>query len=108
MNLTDPRFWLDFAQSAVLVILWLRKPGQDAATAVRDLENKLDTQTGAMQREIAVLKERVDHMPTDDELVKLEGEVAAINERTVGMAEGMSTVRTQLNRIEQYLLNAKR
>lgn len=108
MTLTDPRLWLDFVQSAVLVVLWLRKPGQDAAAAVRSLGERVDGQIAALQKEQAVLKERVDHMPTDDELTELEGTVRAINERTVGMASGMDTVRTQLNRIEQYLLNAKR
>lgn len=94
MTLSDPRLWLDLAQSAALVILWLRKPGQDAMSAV-----------AALGLRMAVVEERLSHMPTDDELSKLGGTVLAIERETEAQSARLNSIGAQLNRIETYLLN---
>ena len=92
MNFTDPRFLLDLAQTLVIVILWLRKPGADAAAAVTSMRERL-----------GLVEERIKHMPTSEELAELEGSVRTINERTAGMNEAMNAMRGQLSRIDDFL-----
>lgn len=92
MNFTDPRFLLDLAQTVIIVILWLRKPGTDAAAAVT-----------AMRERLGLVEERIKHMPTSEELAELEGSVRTINERTAGMSESMNVMRNQLSRIDDFL-----
>ena len=83
-------------QTVALVVIWLRKPGQDASAAV-----------GKMKTRVDVLEERIKHMPTTDELTELEGTVKAIKATLDGMADSHDVVRTTLTRVENYLLNHK-
>lgn len=87
---------IDAAQTVALVVIWLRKPGQDAAVAVDHMKGRVD-----------VLEERIKHMPTTDELTELEGTVKAIKATLEGMATSHESVRTTLIRVENYLLNHK-
>lgn len=98
--LKNPQLWLAVLallwNCALTAALWLRKPGVDAGKAVDELRGRLTTIEAHMQ-----------HMPTNEELATLEGMVKQLNERTEGLSEAISTVRTQLNRIENYLLTPK-
>ena len=99
MNVTDflePRFLLDAAQTVVIGLLWLRKPGQDAGLAVEHVKGRVD-----------VLEERIKHMPTTDELTQLEGTVKAIEAKLDGMVESQTTVRNVVGRfsLDQLLAN---
>ena len=105
MTFTDPRVLLDIAQSIVLVVLWLRKPGQDAAAAVDVLRAHVDASFKLLSERQVKIETRIEHMPTSEEFESLKGDTGRIDERTRGLADGMSTVRAQLNRIETYLLN---
>lgn len=107
MNFSDPRFLLDLAQTLVIVILWLRKPGQDAAAAVTALATRMDDELHALATKQTEIEERIRHMPTSTELAELEGTVRAIDARTEGMSDRISQMGTTLNRIESYLLNQK-
>lgn len=89
-------------------VLWLRKPGEDAAIAVDALRADVDDKLKSQSEQITEIRAHMQHMPTNDELMQLEGTVRQINERTTGMADGMSTVRASLNRIEDYLLRERR
>lgn len=86
---------------------FLRKPGEDAGAAVESLRAEHGAELAAIKSDVVAIKTELKHMPTSEELAELEGTVKQINARTEGMAENMSTVRSQLNRIENYLLNAK-
>lgn len=112
MNLLqDPRLWLELLvlvwNVALTLAVWLRKPGEDAARAVIDLRTQLATELATLASRLTVVETDMEHMPTKEELARLEGTVKQIDERTEGLAEGLSTVRTQLNRIENYLLSSK-
>jgi hypothetical protein len=96
MNI-DPtlaRFLLDAAQTVFIVLLWLRKPGQDAARAAEAVKGRVD-----------VLEERLKHMPTSDELSDLEGTVKAIKASMDGLAAAQLALAGTAARIEHYLLN---
>lgn len=96
MSLLDsitPGFLLDAAQTVAVVVLWLRKPGQDAAGAVERLSNR-----------VAVMDEHLKHMPSATALAELEGAVEALKASLDGIAAMNETLRTALGRVETYLL----
>lgn len=109
MNWTDPRFWVDLVQglvtAALAVSVWLRKPGEDAGRAVAELRDDVDEQLKRHADRLTEIEAHMEHMPTDQELVKLEGVIKQLDERTKGLANQMSTMAGQLQRIETYLLN---
>lgn len=108
-HLSDPRFWLHLVQWLVMIALgvsvWLRKPGEEAARAVTDLRQSVQDEQRAVLARMATFEERLRHMPTSEELTQLEGTVKAIDARIGALTDSMSTVRTQLGRIEQWLLH---
>ena len=83
------------------LVVWLRKPGDDALKAIERLESENGQMHEADRKLLATLEERIRHMPTSEELAELEGTVKAIDERTQGMGK-------QLDRIEGYLRNGGR
>lgn len=89
---------LDAAQWLFMVLLalvtWTRKPGEDASAAVNALSARL-----------AVIEERVTHMPTSEELAELGGTVRALQSEVEGVREDQRAIKRQLGRIEDYLLN---
>lgn len=89
------------------ITVWLRKPGEDAGHAVQALREWVAEELAENANRLATIEERVKHMPTSEELAELEGTVRAIDERTRGMVEMTQTVRTQLNRIEDFLMKMK-
>lgn len=106
------RPWIEFGivvwNCGLTAVLWLRKPGEDAARAVQALRDDVDGKLKMQAHQITEMRAHMEHMPTSDELVKLEGMVQRINERTSGLADGMHTVRAALTRIEDYLLRERR
>ena len=104
MNFTDPKFWLEAIVLTLTAInslvLFLRKPGVDAIAAVTKLRDDMSLFHQTISTEQAVLRERIAHMPTDEELAELAGSVQALSANQKAM-------NATLSRIEQYLLNSK-
>lgn len=96
LNFSDPRFWLDALQSVVLVILWLRRPGQDALKSAESLERRL-----------ALVEERMTHLPTDEEVTGLRLAVRGIEAQNVGQTQQLTALQSAVARIENYLLTKK-
>ncbi len=92
MNLLSVAPWLDILQTAVIFMLWLRKPGEDAKG---DLE-KLRAQLG-------VFEERIKHMPSKEELTHLEGNFKAISAKLQGVEDMVNNTRSGVQRIEDFL-----
>lgn len=89
---------------AIALAAWLRKPGEDAKSA---LQTHISTEHAGLREKVMTIEERIRHMPTSDELAELEGTVKKVEERTAGLNEGLLQVRKQLDRIENFLLNNK-
>lgn len=117
---TDWKLWSSLAQwlvtGALAIVMWTRKPGEDAAKAVEALRREsgddIDAVQQAMGSDMAAIRERVTrleehikHVPTSDELSELEGEVKAMSATVHAVAESIGTIRLTLNRIETYILN---
>lgn len=111
MNLSEWKFYFDIGQSLVLaalaVTVWLRKPGEDASRAVASLRSELFEHMGRNNARLIAVETEMRTMPSDAELIRLEGVVKGVDVRTEGLSEAVATIRTQLNRIENYLLTQK-
>jgi hypothetical protein len=107
----DPKTLSDWAQWLVMgvisLVVWLRKPGEDAQRSVDGLRADLDARMHEQSKRLTEVETHMRHMPTSEELAKLEGTVKQIDERTEGLAEAIGQARIQLNRIESFLLGSK-
>ena len=111
MNSIDIRFWLDLSQWLLMMVLavtvWLRKPGHDAGEAVQALRIDLDKRLQGHSERLTEIEAHMEHMPTSEELEELKGTVKETGQRVAGIADGMSTMRNTLTRIETFLLNSR-
>lgn len=111
MNLQDPRLWLEL----LLVIwnigltgaVWLRKPGMDAIQAVNALKEEFEDRISAHANQLTELRTDVKHMPTSEELRKVEGTVKELAARMNSALEGINAVRSATDRIQNFLLSQK-
>src|SRR5574337_259608 len=112
MNYDVIRPWIELSivlwNCGLTAAMWLRQPGVEAARAVDELRSDVDTRLQEQGTRITEIRTHMEHMPTSEELLELEGTVRQINERTSGLTEGMATVRSSLVRIEDYLLRERR
>lgn len=86
------RTLIDLAQFLGIVLLWLRKPGQDAGERVAKVEAK-----------VQVIEESLKHVPTSTELAELEGSVKAISAGMAALTAETSVIRSSVARIEDFL-----
>lgn len=107
----DSKTMLDALQWAILAVIslvvWLRKPGEDAAAAVNVLRTELTARHAALSERQTITEERLRHMPTSEQLAKLEGSIRSLETETEGQSKQLVSMATQLNRIESYLLHNK-
>lgn len=112
MNIDNVINTIDVIQTlaiiAIGVITWIRKPGEDAGASVLALRNEVLSLHAAMTTRQATLEERLRHMPNSEELAELEGTVKTIATQNANQSERLSIMTSQLNRIENFLLNAHR
>lgn len=90
---------------AIAVAAWLRKPGEDARTA---LQTHITTEHAGLREKVSTMEERIKHMPTSNELSDLEGTVKAISAQMTAMSASVAAVHASQKLVEQYLLNAKK
>ena len=89
------------------IVVWLRKPGEDASHAVKELRDELSSELGQAKDRLTAIETEIQHMPTSEELAQLEGTVKQINERTAAQSEQMKALAAAVSRIETFLLNNK-
>ncbi|MBE7419845.1 MAG: DUF2730 family protein [Ideonella sp.] len=88
------------ATAVIGLVLWLRKPGEDAkheVTEVRASVAKLDADMRLVQQEIS-------HLPTRQEVGGLAQALAALEAQTEAQTQTLNMMRSTLSRIEDYLL----
>jgi hypothetical protein len=107
----DPKTLSDWAQwlamGVISLVVWLRKPGEDAQHSVDTLRADVDERINGHMKRLVEVETHMRHMPTSEELAKLEGTVKQIDERSAALAEAIGQLRIQLNRIESFLLGSK-
>lgn len=87
------------------VVVWLRKPGEDASVAVERLGGDLKRTISLHAERLAEIETHLEHMPNSEELAKLEGTVLQINARSEAQSEALRGLQQALWRIETYLQN---
>lgn len=91
--------------AGLTLVVWLRKPGEDASHAVDKLREDMVEEQGKVNTRLTAIETELEHMPTSEELTRLEGTVKAIDMRTEGQSRQIETMANAVNRIENYLLN---
>ncbi len=123
MNDIDIKWWWGFALSVYAVLLgivvWLRKPGEEAGQAVSKLREDLTREVRAlgdrMSGEVADLRNehgrlgaRFEFTPRRDEVTEVAGDVKAIKAELKGLVNTQSAQSITLARIESFLLHEHR
>ena len=100
------------------VMLWLRKPGEDASVAVAALREgvgkDIEELRATVHREVAKLnnghvqlEERILHLPTRNEVSELAGDMKAVKAQMLGLVGTQAVQTMSLNRIESWLINGR-
>lgn len=112
-------FWLQVAQwlsqGVVMVWVYLRTKDTDNQRAVKGLAEKLQKHIGdaaaaneAQNTRLTMLEEKVKHMPTNEEIAHLMGEISTVKTQVNSVAALLARVEHQTQLIHEHLLNAKR
>lgn len=111
MQSLDVQFWwnvlLSVATTGLAIVTWIRKPGEDAAKAVADLRELLSSEVSDLKHVQTQLEERIKHMPGQDKVSELAGDVKAVKAQMLGLIGTQSQQSAALNRIENWLITRK-
>lgn len=86
------------------LVVWLRKPGEQASRAVRELRDEILRLHDDTRNRVTVMEERVQHMPTRKEFAHLEGLVSKIEAQNHAQTDRLNAISAAVARIEHYLL----
>lgn len=100
-------FLITVVNSLANVLLWLRKPGQDATAEIAKFKTSAAEADGVLKGRLDVLEERVSHMPTSEELANLKGEMHGLSAQLTSLNNQMLPLRQSLDRVETFLLNER-
>ncbi|WP_310463272.1 hypothetical protein [Sphaerotilus sp.] len=111
-SITEPKFLLDLAQwvfmGVVSVVLWLRRPGEDAAAESKKVRAQLSVVSRELTNRIVQLEHHSKQVPSRIELAELEGEVKTIRVQMEGQNQQLLTIQHSLHRVENFLLDSAR
>jgi hypothetical protein len=110
--LADPKFVLDLAQwlfmGVVTAVLWLRRPGEDAAAEAKKTRSQLAAVSRELTTRIVQLEAHSKQVPSRTEMAELEGEVKTIRVQMEGQNQQLLTIQHSLHRVESFLLDSAR
>jgi predicted nucleic acid-binding Zn-ribbon protein len=101
-------FLITVGNSVASLLLWLRKPGQDASAEITRFKAASAEADGVLKGRLDVLEERVSHMPTSKELDNLKTEMHGLSNQLAGLIQQMKPLRQSLDRVENYLLTERK
>lgn len=101
MDFSDPKFWLSLAQWLVIIVIGIvtfaRRPGEDATKAIAALTDR-----------VSRLEETMKHVPTNEELARMGGELRECNARVENVVDGQRRISNQLDLMQRYLQESKK
>lgn len=86
-------------------VMWLRKPGEDSGAAVKKEREERSLQMAELATRVSRIEEKLMHMPTNEELARLDGSLRESNARTEAMQSQLAGVSNQLALIQRYLMD---
>lgn len=112
LDFTDGRLWLEVLVLILTTIntgvVWLRKPGEEAKAQINLLSDRVDDDLKGLSIRLQSVEERMKHIPTDEELAQLAGDVQTVKAVVEGQASLLRRVEHQQTLIlEQLLSRAK-
>lgn len=94
------KFWLDLLQwlftLGLMVFVWIDRGREKNKGAIEALTNR----TESLERRLLTAEENLRHSPTHEDIAKLQSQYA-------GLESKLDRVTTTLDRIHDYLMNAK-
>jgi hypothetical protein len=107
-DLSSPRLWLDIAVIVLsginTAVVWLRRPGEEAKRSLQTLGERIDDELGELATRLQVVEQRMQHMPTDEELATLRGDVQQVMAIVNGQRDLLKRVEHQQTLILEQLL----
>lgn len=98
----------------ITIAVALRKPGEEAGKAVRELNEAVGKQQNAtalaiasIESKSALMEERIKHLPTHGEMRTLVHEVAALKGQMETLVQGLQRWQRVTERIEDWLNNER-
>ena len=98
----------------ITIAVALRKPGEEAGKAVRELGDLVGKQQSAtalaiaaIESKSALMEERIKHLPTHGEMRTLVHEVAALKGQMETLVQGLQRWQRVTERIEDWLNNER-
>lgn len=77
-------------------VMWMRKPGEDAGKSI-----------GVLSERISRIEEQLKHIPSNDELQRLDGSLREANARIEAVSHGQQRLLNQMDLIQRYLMDNK-
>jgi hypothetical protein len=112
------KFWLDVAQwlfiGGLAVWAYLRGKDSDNKLAIKAVADELAEfiaqsrlANDDQNHRLTTLQEKVNHLPTEQDLTHLSNDMSSVKAQINGMASLLSRVEHQTNLIHDHLLNNK-
>ncbi len=84
-------------------VMWLRKPGEDSGEAVKKESSERSRAMADLSTRVSRMEEKLEHMPTDKELERLDGSLRESNARIESVQAMMARQGNQLDMIQRFL-----
>ena len=92
----------------IAALMWLRKPGEDSGKAVERESAARTVQMAELSNRISRIEENLKHMPTNEELARLDGSLRESNARIESVQAMMARQGNQLDMIQRFLQESNR
>jgi hypothetical protein len=90
---------------SIAAVMWLRKPGEDSAKAVQAESEARRISMAELATRVSRIEETLKHMPTNEELMRLDGSLRESNARSEAMQSQLSAQSNQLTLIQRFLMD---
>jgi predicted nucleic acid-binding Zn-ribbon protein len=95
------------ATGVMAFVMWMRKPGEDAGKSIDSLKGEVSSMMNAQSERISRIEEQLKHIPTNDELQRLDGSLREANARIESIGHGQQRLLNQMDLIQRFLMEKK-
>jgi Sec-independent protein translocase protein TatA len=88
-------------------VMWMRKPGEDAGKSIESFKGEVSTMMNSQSERISRIEEQLKHIPTNDELQRLDGSLREANARIEAVGHNQQRLLNQMDLIQRFLMEKK-